>query len=221
MRVVLSGYFGFGNIGDEAILEAMIVGLRNKLPSIKIIVLSSTPEKTAEMYNVRAVDRLSYRKIRRAISECDVLISGGGGLIQDVTGFRTIPYYLGIIYLAKRLGKTAVILGQGFGPVRNPINRLLTKWILNRTDLIIVRDEKSSEDMISLGVKNPPIHVTGDVTAILPLLDIERSTEMLQAEGIQKKGRPLIGISIRPQAENISRLNRRFTIKRLPMQPIR
>jgi len=205
MKVLLSGYFGYGNIGDEAILEAEIVGLREKYPRADIIVLSSSPSATARRYGVRSVNRLSLRQIRRAVSECDILISGGGGLIQDVTGFLTIPYYLGIIYLAMRRGKPTVIFGQGFGPVRNPLNRLLVRWMLNRVDLIILRDEKSSVEMIKLGVKKPPIHVAGDLTPNLPLPDPGKSGAILEAEGIAAGEKPLVGISIRRPAVQLPR----------------
>lgn len=203
MKATISGYFGLGNIGDEAILEAMVLGLKTKWPLIEITVLSSDPEKTAKTYGVLSSNRMNISEVISAVSSCDMLISGGGGLIQDVTGFFTAPYYLGIIYLAKIFGKMVVVMGQGFGPVRNPINKLLARWILNKADLIIMRDEKSSSDIISLGVKKPPIHVAGDLTGILPLPKPEKSEAILAAEGIVNDGRPLVGISIRRPSKRI------------------
>lgn len=204
MRIVLSGYFGYGNIGDEAILEALILGIRDKFPSAQITVLSREPEKTEETYNVKAVSRFNFRKIRKALSDSDILISGGGGLIQDVTGPFTIPYYLGIVQLAKRMRKLTVILGQGFGPVRGAIGRLMAKSVLNSVDLIIVRDERSANDLLALGVRKPPIHVAGDLTPMIPLLSNNMSQAILKMEGIERAGKNLIGISIRHPSKKLS-----------------
>jgi polysaccharide pyruvyl transferase CsaB len=206
MKAVLSGYFGFGNIGDEAILEGMIIGLRQKDPSIEITVLSGAPQKTSETYNVASVNRTSFHDVIDSIRRCDILISGGGGLIQDSSGPFSVLYYLGIIYLAKFYGKTAVIVGQGFGPVRRFVNRLLCRWILRKVDMIIVRDERSSDDLIKLGIKAVPIHVAGDVTPVLSKPDDLVSREILRSEGIQLNDVPLIGISIRRPSKKLPKI---------------
>ncbi|MBF6633431.1 MAG: polysaccharide pyruvyl transferase family protein, partial [Planococcus sp. (in: Bacteria)] len=91
MRIVLSGYYGFDNVGDEAILYAIIHSLKEYYPRIEIIVLSNKPEKTAETYRVKAVNRWSLKDIRAAIKSSDGLISGGGSLLQDETGRKSIP----------------------------------------------------------------------------------------------------------------------------------
>jgi N-acetylglucosaminyldiphosphoundecaprenol N-acetyl-beta-D-mannosaminyltransferase len=207
MKIVISGYFGFGNIGDDAILEAMILGLRRESPSSEITVLSNTPEKTAELYNVKAVNRWKFSAIKRAVKKCDLFISGGGGLIQDVTGMRTVAYYLGLIYLAKFFKKTTVVMGQGFGPINNPLNKIIVRWVLNKVDLIIVRDERSSDDMIAMGIKRPPIHVAGDLTPMLLMLKGEAAKEILRSEGIEVGKKPLIGISIRHPSKKLSKVN--------------
>ena len=56
MRVVLCGYYGMGNGGDEALLASLL----QMLPSqVKPVVLSGDPEQTAQCYGVEAYHRKS------------------------------------------------------------------------------------------------------------------------------------------------------------------
>ncbi len=161
-RVVLSGYYGFGNAGDEAVLAAMIKALRRVEPQLSLTVLSARPEETARQYGVSAVSRTSVGAIWRAIAAADLLISGGGGLLQDVTGGGSIPYYLGVVWIAQLLKKPVFFYAQGVGPVRKLAGRLLVRRIVNRVEAITVRDGESAAELRRLGVTRPPIAVTAD-----------------------------------------------------------
>ena len=77
-RVVISGYYGFDNIGDESILRTLVSSLREHIPDCSLTVLSHNPTSTREKYGVEAVDRMSPVAILRAVKKCDMLISGGG-----------------------------------------------------------------------------------------------------------------------------------------------
>lgn len=152
MHVVISGYYGFDNVGDEAILLSIIQALRQVQPKIEITVLSHNPEKTANTYQVKAVNRWRLSDVRQAIKQADGLISGGGSLLQDQTGIRSIPYYAGVIKLAQWLGKPTFVYAQGMGPFNRMISRWIVKHVLNRVDAITVRDESSQKLLKSVGV---------------------------------------------------------------------
>ena len=97
-RAVLSGYFGFKNFGDEAILSLLV----NKLQSLKysVTVISSNPDYTkAQFKHIRCVKTFDISNIAGFILKSDVLISGGGSLLQDVTSLKSLIYYLFIIFL--------------------------------------------------------------------------------------------------------------------------
>ena len=112
-HVVISGYYGFSNAGDEAVLSAIISELQNARPNeIDITVLSASPEDTASTYGVAAAPRMSRKDVDKAIDDCDMLISGGGSLLQDVTSIRSLLYYLWIINKALKKHKKVMILGQ-------------------------------------------------------------------------------------------------------------
>jgi len=196
MKVVISGYYGFGNVGDEAVLAAIIAGLRRRAPDIGITVLSATPQLTAELDGVRAVPRYNLFSLWREIGQADVLISGGGTLFQDVTGRRSFFYYLGLIVLAKMRGKKIMVFAQGFGPLRKKFNRWLAGLVLDRVELITVRDEDSLHQLKALGIKTPPVHLTGDPTGSLGPADKAEGRKLLGLEGIPLD-KPLLGVAVR------------------------
>ncbi len=142
-KVLLSGYFGFKNFGDELILSILI----NKLKTLNsdITVITSDPDYTKFNHNsttcVRTFDILN---IIKAIHASDILISGGGSLLQDVTSFKSLIYYLLIIFIALIFRKRVIIFAQGIGPINNFLGQILAKNILKHCDYISVRDEKSA-----------------------------------------------------------------------------
>ena len=150
-RVLLSGYYGFDNAGDEAVLYAIIESLR-QAGIDDITVLSAKPEATAAQYQVRAVDRWGKKALYKAVKDCDLLISGGGSLLQDVTSKNGILYYLGIIWLAQMQKKSVMIYAQGIGPIEHKRNRRLTAKLLNKAQAITVRDLPSRQTLMEMGV---------------------------------------------------------------------
>lgn len=168
-KIVLSGYYGFGNFGDEAILSAITRGLNANIPNLEISVLSNSKSVyLSKEFNIKCIPRMSPFAIIKAMLSADLIISGGGGLIQDSSGVGTIAYYLGIVKLAKLLGKKVMFYAQGLGPVNTDKGKKLTASIADKVDLITVRDEDSKQLFRSLGVKRPPILVTAD-----PVISLE------------------------------------------------
>lgn len=179
-KVVLSGYYGFNNSGDETILYAMITMFRKIEPSLEITVLSNEPEKTAKQYGVEAVNRWKWGQVFRAVSGCDLFISGGGSLLQDVSSKNSPLYYLAVILLARLLGKRVMIFAQGIGPLINKRNRRIAAWILNHVTAITVREIRSQAELEALGVKLP-VEVTADPALGLNInnLDMETGAQIL------------------------------------------
>lgn len=101
MRLVLSGYYGFYNVGDEAILQSIIKALHEEDPTLELVVLSNDPDYTRKMYGVEAVNRWDIRAIYKEIKRSNGLISGGGSLLQDKTSIKSILYYTGIMRIAR------------------------------------------------------------------------------------------------------------------------
>ncbi|SCY48921.1 polysaccharide pyruvyl transferase CsaB [Alkaliphilus peptidifermentans] len=195
MKVFLFGYYGFQNTGDEAILEVIVEQLKQSSCDIEITALSYKAKETEEKYHIRAVSRNDFSKIIRAIKEADVVISGGGSVLQDVTSSRSLMYYLAIIYIAKKMGKKVMFYGNGFGPINKAINKKMSAYIINQVDAITVRDFQAKELMKSIGV-NKNIIVTADVTFSMELLDKKNIDLILESEELLTD-KKLIGISVR------------------------
>ena len=149
-KYVISGYIGFDNFGDEAIVKVLTSYLKS-IGAEKITVLSSNPNKTSRLYDVRSENFLKFFK---PIFETDVLISGGGSLLQDVTSLKSLIYYLSVIVTALVLNKKVVIFAQGFTPFRTNIGKFFTKFILKYCDEIYVRDIKSQEILRNLNLES-------------------------------------------------------------------
>ncbi len=197
-HILISGYYGFNNIGDESILRTVIDNLREKLPDVDITVLSNDPAGTAEKYGVQAAPRMSMGAILRSVWRCDLLLSGGGSLLQDATSGRSILYYLFILRLAQLLGKKTFIYSQGIGPINDPKNRRFTARVLCRADGIVVRDGASRELLLEIGVPDRLIHVTADPVIRVKKADTALGLEILRQEGCPRQpGRLTVGWAIR------------------------
>lgn len=190
MKIVISGYYGFENIGDEAILYAIIQSLRKENPEVEITVLSNAPEITAERYHVKAVNRWKLQEVRQAIKMSDGLISGGGSLLQDETGSRTIPYYAGIIKIAKLHRKPVFIYAQGMGPFNSKLSRFLVKSVLKNTT-ITVRDNDSKQLLQQIGVKEK-IDIVPD--PVLGIDIVQQSSDWFASQQFTK---PVVTVSVR------------------------
>ena len=114
MRVLLSGYYGKGNGGDEALLATLLQMLP---PDVTPVVLSGNPEETHRHYGVECYNRMAVLQVIKALRSCDAFVWGGGSLIQDATSSISPLYYGGLMALAQVMGLKTVAWGQGIGPL--------------------------------------------------------------------------------------------------------
>ena len=194
IRAAISGYYGYGNLGDDAILLSISRQLSDPEHPVRLTVLSRHPEETESQYGLKAVHRFSPFGVYRALRKSDVLISGGGSLLQDKTSTRSLLYYLSVIRIAKHLHKPVFLYANGIGPVNREANRQKVKECLQICDAITLRDSDSLKEVQRLGVNRQDILVTGDPAFILKGIPSDRS--LLTQAGVPADGR-LVGISVR------------------------
>ena len=86
-HIALLGYYGYDNIGDEAVLEGIVFALRQSAAKrnvkLDITVLSADPDTTRKRCDVNATDRKNIKNVISALNKCDALVVGGGSLFQD------------------------------------------------------------------------------------------------------------------------------------------
>ncbi len=197
MKIALSGYYGFDNAGDEALLSAITSSIEELAPGTEFVVLSGDPDKTWSSHGIPAVYHKNPWKVFRTLKESDLLISGGGSIFQDVTSARSLPYYISVVALAKLLGKPVMFYAQGVGPINRSISKHLMRRVGNRVDLISLRDRESAQVLRAVGVDRPPSVITADPVFALQPGEQERR-EMSRYIGDSGWDRlPLIMVSVR------------------------
>ena len=195
-RVVLSGYYGFRNLGDDAILLALRDRLAETVPGATLLALSKRPAETREKCGVEAANRFDPFAVRRAIKGASCYVSGGGSLLQDHTSTRSLLYYAALIRMAKYYGKPIMFYANGIGPVETARDRERVRAVAEMADVITLRDTESLDALREMGVKNENIRITADPVYTMPGGDCARGVERLETLGIPTE-KPVIGVSVR------------------------
>ncbi|MFW5998781.1 MAG: polysaccharide pyruvyl transferase CsaB [Bacillota bacterium] len=200
-KIVVSGYYGFDNLGDEAALAGILHGLTRKNKNLDFTILSNNPVQTQKRFQVNSISRTDIVKIIQILYKSDFFINGGGSLLQDVTGWKSIPYYLGLSYAARFLKNKLIFYGQGIGPIRSEMNRKMVKFVLNRADLITVRDKNSHNFLENEGIKGEIYETVDPVFNFTPSYIKNKFNRKDNTYFSGTKG-PIIGVSVRPWENN-------------------
>lgn len=210
VKIALSGYYGFDNSGDEAVLQSILFALQEQGQEqgiqIEPIVLSANPEKTTAMYGVKAYHRMKPGSLLRALRESDGLISGGGSLLQDATSSKTIPYYLAVLKIAQWLGKPTFIYSQGIGPVSRPMFYGWIRSVFKRCAFVSVRDTESADLLGKMRLPRERITVVPDPVMGLPLRDAVEGGGATVGAALSGSAVRTIGVSVRFWNEDRSEL---------------
>ena len=203
--VLVSGYYGFGNLGDEAILEVLC----SQLKSESIVVLSNSPQKTASTFSVAARNRWNLVKVFALFQRTKLFVSGGGGLFQDTSSLRSVIYYSLLHLMARMAGVKVLVYAQGLGPLRSPVARYLTSLSMRFSDSITVRDPQSLSMLRNWGLGG---HLTADpVWSLAPgKLPGEIESELNRFKNDGDGDTILIGLSLREHASMDENALRKF-----------
>lgn len=196
-EILISGYYGFKNSGDDALLHAIIKDIKKYKESPEIVVLSANPKETRNQYRVKAINRLDPISVIRHMKKADMLISGGGTLIQDSTSTQSLIYYLTVIKLALRHKLKVMLYSNGIGPLTNAKNIQRAKKVLQRVDIITLRDPSAYESLKEMGVTAPKTLVTADPVFGLNNADRDYGREVLNAFGVPDTAEKVLGVSVR------------------------
>jgi polysaccharide pyruvyl transferase CsaB len=174
MKIVISGNFGAGNLGDEMILEGMLAMLKDVSPEAEITVLSANPKETADRYDLNSCRKVPsgfrsiftkfgrfYSTTRKSIKNCDFFILGGGGLFTHLTLRANIIWAIQAL-AAQLYGKPVVMYGQSIGNIRSRFLRKLIARLFNKSLFIALRDQHSIDRLEKMGVTKE-IHLIPDL----------------------------------------------------------
>jgi polysaccharide pyruvyl transferase CsaB len=190
-RIGLLGSYGGLNVGDEAILTAMLAGLRRELPFAEIVLLSRDAAHSRDAHPVdRVLDaRGRCDAVNEEIAGLDVLVLGGGGLLYDGEATE----YLRHVRTAHRNGVPTIAYAIGAGPLTTPQDCQAVRDVVPAMARVTVRDEESRRVLEGVGVERP-IQVTADPAVLLAPQPFP--IEALIREGLDTTGR-LIAMSVR------------------------
>jgi polysaccharide pyruvyl transferase CsaB len=162
-KIAIHGFYGQGNLGDEAILKALLQEF-SKSPNIKVVVFSSNPKQVFRAHGVRSVNtqgRLNFLRRIWELKTTDLFILGGGGLLKDYgSDSSSLEEWLKLLRLAKRLNVKTALCAIGVENIRYDESKKLIRDALDGVDLITVRDRNSKDILIDIGVTNEVTVVT-------------------------------------------------------------
>ncbi|GEM_PF-5083458 len=149
MKIGLVGYFGNQNVGDEAILQAMISQCKKYHEPISIAVFTDAPEITKEKYDVIVFSRKKLTHLVAGVNYCDIIVFAGGSLFQDQTSILNMFYYTGVAQLCRIYRKKVIFYAQGFDRLKHFISRRLLKRAILLANRVSVRDYQSREYLVN------------------------------------------------------------------------
>ncbi len=191
VRIGITGSYGGMNLGDEAILQAMIVQLRRDLP-VEITVFSRDAEDTRKRHQVERevpVRRLSRAEVVPEVENLDLLLFGGGGILYDAEA----RVYLREVQIARERGVPVMLYAVGAGPLNDTAVQAAVRETLEQVDVITVRERSAQQVLEAAGVQKEII-VTADPALLLKPEALPRGT--LKHEGLESR-RTVIGMSVR------------------------
>lgn len=148
-RICIGGYAGCGNLGDDAILEGYLSERRDRAD---ITVLTGHPSRDRRRFSVKCVGRMRPLAVLFTLWRSHVFLCGGGSLLQNLTGNRSLLYYLSLLRLAQLCGCRTELLAAGIGPIEGKRALRWTVSVLRRCDRIGLRDGVSYRFLQSLGI---------------------------------------------------------------------
>jgi len=165
----------FGNSGDALIFHAIISMIREELSDVILTTLSETPAKTGEQFGVRAVPAgttacgilRNLPGVLREIARCDLVVWGGGNIIQDASSVLYTPYHMTKLLLMRCLGKRVFAWAVGVGPISRYATRVLVRNLGRLVDQYSVRDAPAGELLVQLGIDPRRVTVVADPALFL------------------------------------------------------
>ena len=154
----------------------------------------------AMLHRIFGLSRIPKGIMKREILEeyykSDIIVAALDDSFTTLYGYSAFLTNFYRIFLAKLFKKSVVLYAGSIGPFRNKSYEILGRYIINKVDLVTLREEISFEYLKKIGVNKPPMYVTADLAFALQPAPLERAKEILSSEGIDKNERPLIGVSL-------------------------
>lgn len=158
MEITVIGWYGTETIGDRAILAGLLrifslsfAQFNISLGSLYPFYTERTINEDIEFYKltssnqnlrIRIFNSLNPHELKHNVLKSDILCVGGGPLM-DLHEMHMLHYAFS---LAKRYSKKTVLLGCGWGPLKDPKIVKIASDLVKMSSVTIFRDNKSAEE---------------------------------------------------------------------------
>ena len=188
--ILIGGAYGFGNAGDDAILEAILQEMRAIDPNMPVTVLSRRPHETRRIYGVSTLHSFNLIRMARVLRRTKLYLNGGGNLMQDVTSRMSLWYYLYTLWCAKRCGAQVQMYGCGIGPIVVPGDQKLAARTINRNvDVITLREPDSLDVLRQFGIEKPEVLLAADPVIRLQAASAFQVERFFEQHGMDPDGK--------------------------------
>lgn len=187
-KILISAFIGSKNLGDEAIFRSILDNIESKKEDITVLTVNE--EKTRE-FEVNTLYAKSIKSIIKGIRSCDVMLLGGGGIIQDQSSILNFLFYAFQLYVTKRYHKPVILCFAGVGPIKFTLSKWLMKKLVTKSvDYAIVRDKKSKDALLKYGMLSSKVYQAHD-----PVLNF--SFEAKELKNPYTKEKPYVAVALR------------------------
>lgn len=186
------------NLGDAAILSAIMDALAQEMPDAEFIVPTISTkfvdDNYGEAYNVKGVSvwpwTLSIRLLglptMRAMAKSDATLICDGIIFGKKLFNPAFNFLVTLIFLApwaKLCGSKLICYNTGIGPFPGYWSSKFARFVINSCDLVMMRESDSIKLAEKIGV-TVPMEITGDSAFINPVSSRQRAKEIAKSESI-------------------------------------
>ena len=212
VRVVLYGWFGAQNFGDDLLLELVHARVRERYSSAEVLVIGANPHQIRVQHGLEATEPHQKHRICEWLDGAAALIYCGGLMFDDPLGQTAGEAELAfdpwidpagqaaICSLARMYDVPTYFLGIGGGPMDTPAMQRYAKLMSTVGAHFLTRDQNTSDLLLTAGADPCQVSTCADlsfgakryVDRHVAFLDSEEAWRWLQAQG-----RPYLVVSLR------------------------
>jgi polysaccharide pyruvyl transferase CsaB len=150
-KLLLLGYFGAGNLGDDALLVDWLKRWETELRASNMVcdVASSGEDLLGGFVEAKQLRSLIAGEVplKKLLTVkprgYHALVLPGGSVLQNATSTRSLLFYLWVIWRFTAARVPVYMLGQGLGPLKGNLANNLTALVLRDVRLLALRDQRS------------------------------------------------------------------------------
>ncbi len=193
-QIVLCGYYGFNNLGDDALLSEAVRELKKRYVNARLTVICHAPKKMAKRFGIRTAMRENIPKILSLIRNADRLVLGGGSILQDSTSIRSLRFYSLLIETAAKSGVPVELLSNGLGPLKRKRAKKIVSKALSLCEKITLRDEDSLSLALSLGADRAKLALSDDLSSRINACSEDELFRLVKENSLDGKSFFLVSI---------------------------